>query len=131
MSAKKTSAIEKKERVLVAKDPTQQPGKLKMLGGSASDDWNHVLGNQTIQTLWLNNSDEEATNRQLAAATAVLIGIGPKDEIEGMIAGQLIAAHNAAMECYRRAMINEQTLEGRRENLNQASRLSRTYASLL
>jgi hypothetical protein len=27
------------------------------------------------------------------------------------------AAHNAAMECYRRAMIGEQTFEGRRENL--------------
>jgi hypothetical protein len=28
-----------------------------------------------------------------------------------MIAAQLIAAHNAAMECYRRAMIGEQTFE--------------------
>ena len=33
-----------------------------------------------------------------------LIGIAPKDEIESMLAAQLIAAHNAAMECYRRAM---------------------------
>jgi len=36
---------------------------------------------------------------------AALVGIGSKDEIAGMIAAQLIAAHNAAMECYRRAMI--------------------------
>ena len=48
-----------------------------------------------------------------------------------MIAAQLIAAHNAAMECYRRAMIGEQTFEGRRENLAQANKLSRTYATLL
>ena len=48
-----------------------------------------------------------------------------------MIGAQLLAAHNAAMECYRRAMIPETTLEGRRENLNQANKLSRTYASLL
>ncbi len=27
------------------------------------------------------------------------------DELEGMMAAQLLAAHNAAMECYRRAMI--------------------------
>jgi hypothetical protein len=54
-----------------------------------------------------------------------------KDEIEGMIAAQLIAAHNATMECYRRAMIGEQTLEGRRDNLSQANKLSRTYAVLL
>jgi len=29
-------------------------------------------------------------------------------------------AHNAAMECHRRAMIGDQTFEGRRENLAQA-----------
>jgi hypothetical protein len=48
-----------------------------------------------------------------------------------MIGAQLIAAHNAAMECYRRAMLSEQTFEGRRENLNQANKLSRTYTTLL
>ena len=47
------------------------------------------------------------------------------------MAAQLIAAHNAAIECYRRAMIGEQTFEGRRENLNQANKLSRTWAMLL
>jgi hypothetical protein len=60
-----------------------------------------------------------------------LIGIGPKDELEGMMAAQLIAAHNAAMECYRRAMIGEQTFEGRRESLNQANKLSRTFTQLI
>ena len=48
-----------------------------------------------------------------------------------MIAAQLLATHNATMECYRRAMIAEQTLEGRRENLNQANKLARTYATLI
>jgi hypothetical protein len=66
-----------------------------------------------------------------SATVAALMGIAPKDELEGMMAAQLVAAHNAAMECYRRAMIGEQTFEGRRENLNQANKLSRTYAALL
>jgi hypothetical protein len=48
-----------------------------------------------------------------------------------MIAAQLLGAHNAAMECYRRAMIKDQTFEGHLENLNQANKLSRTYAVLL
>src|ERR1700747_440489 len=51
--------------------------------------------------------------------------------LEGMMAAQLIAAHNAAMEGYRRTMIGEQTFEGRRENLSQANKLSRTYAALI
>ena len=37
----------------------------------------------------------------------------------------------ASMECLRRAMVHEQTFEGRRENLNQANKLSRTWATLL
>jgi len=48
-----------------------------------------------------------------------------------MLAAQMLASHNAAMECYRRAMIAEQPFEGRRESLSQANKLSRTYAVLL
>ena len=62
---------------------------------------------------------------------AALVGIGPKDEIEGMIAAQLIATHYAAMECYRRAMGSDQTFEGRHENLRQATKLTRASAALV
>jgi hypothetical protein len=61
---------------------------------------------------------------------AVMIGMKPRDELEGMLIAQLIATHSAAMECYRRGMIADQSFEGRRENLTQASKLSRTYAAL-
>jgi hypothetical protein len=87
--------------------------------GSQSDHWNNVLGNQALQSLWIKHSDKQARDQQYGATIAALIGIGPTDEIEGMIAAQPIAAHNAAMECYRRAMIGEQTFEGHRENLTQ------------
>jgi hypothetical protein len=96
-----------------------------------SDDWNNILANQTVQTLWLKSADAEEINRQRHAAVDVLIGMAPRDEFEGMVAGQLVACHNASMECYRRSMIPDQTFEGRRENLNQANKLSRTYATLL
>ena len=104
---------------------------LKHLGGSRSDDWNNILANQAINTLWLKHSDEETRDQQYDAILFALIGIGPRDELEGMIVAQLLAAHNAAMECYRRAMLAEQTFEARRENLSQANKLSRTYAALL
>jgi hypothetical protein len=70
-------------------------------------------------------------DKQHDAMLAALVGIQPADELEGMLAAQLVASHNAAMECYRGAVIGEQTFEGRRENLNQANKLSRTYAALL
>jgi len=105
---------------------------LQAMGGSKSDRWNNILVNQAIQTLRLvEYSDKEARDFQMAATFAALTGIGPKDVLEGMMAAQLIASHNAAMECYRRAMIGEQTFIGRQEALNQANKLSRTFATLL
>lgn len=118
-------------KTLVANDPDDRKGRLKDLGGSESDQWNNILANQALQSLWLKNSSQEDCDKQSKAVLAALAGISPKDELEGMMAAQLVAAHNAAMECYRRAMIGEQTFEGRRENLAQASKLSRTYAAVL
>jgi hypothetical protein len=127
----KETAKEAKPTTVVADDPADQKGQLKNLGGSKSDRWNNLLANQAVNALWLKHSDPETRDKQYSATVAALIGIRPKDELEGMMAAQLIAAHNAAMECYRRAMIGEQTFDGRRENLAQANKLSRTYATLL
>jgi hypothetical protein len=118
-------------KTVVANDPEDRKGALKTIGGSQSDNWNNTLALQAVRSLWTKHSSEEDENRQLTATVAALQGVGPKDELEGMMAAQLLAAHNAAMECYRRAMIGEQTFEGRRENLNQANKLSRTWATLL
>ncbi|MER8792349.1 hypothetical protein NKH71_31745 [Mesorhizobium sp. M0983] len=112
-------------------DPDAPSGRLRRLGSSKSDVWNNLMANQTLQTLWLKNSSSEERDNQLNATIAALVGIAPNDELEGMLAAQAIAAHNAAMECYRRAMIGEQTFEGRKENLSQANKLSRTYATIL
>jgi hypothetical protein len=37
-----------------------------------SDDWNNILANQTIRTLWLKNSDAEDSRRQRHAAVDAL-----------------------------------------------------------
>ena len=106
-------------------------GQLKRIGGSMSDAWNAVIVSQTLQALWRKNSNEGELDQQRVAVIKGMVGIAPKDELEGMMAAQLLAAHNAAMECYRRAMIGDQTFEGRRENLSQANKLSRSFAVLL
>ena len=131
MSGKKAGVGSNEPRTVIARDPAYQSGRLKAIGGSGSDDWNNILVNQAAQALWVKNASPEQCDKQLSATVAALVGIGPKDELEGMMAAQLIAAHNAAMECYRRGMIGEQTFEGRRESLAQANKLSRTYATLL
>src|SRR5713101_9784424 len=117
MSGKRAAAGKKKGTIVVINDPDDLKGALKSIGGSQSDSWNNVVATQTLETLWLTNSDKEARAQQYSATVAALVGIGPRDELEGMLAAQLLASHNAAMECYRRAMIGGQTFEGRRESL--------------
>jgi hypothetical protein len=112
-------------------DLNAPPGRLRSLGGSKSDVWNNQVVNQAVNGLWLKNSSTEERDKQINATIAALMGTAPNDELEGMLAAQAIAAHSAAMECYRRAMLGEQSFEGRKENLNQANKLSRTYATLL
>ncbi len=118
-------------REIEASDPAKGAGELRCIGGSGFDDFNNILINQSLQTLWVRNSDDTTRNRQIQATLAGLMGIAPRDEVEGMLAAQMVAAHNASMECHRRAMIGEQTFEGRKEALNQANKLSRTYTMLL
>ena len=89
-----------------------------------------MLVNQVANALWRGHCDSDMQTRQITAMPAVMIGMKPRDELEGMLIAQLIATHSAAMECHRRAMITDQSVEARRENLTQASKLSRTYAAL-
>jgi len=117
--------------VIQVRHPSEQTGDLRFLGGSASDDFNTILANQVTNALWLARADEDERQKRMSAAVAGLAGIAPRDELEGMLAAQMIAAHSAALECYRRAMIPDQTFAGRHESLTQANKLSRTYVTLL
>lgn len=121
----------KKKTLVTIEPPEPGKGRLKQLGGSASDDWNDILINQAIQTMWIAHSTDEELPVQCRAVASALAGIAPRDELEAMAAAQMIAAHNSAMECYRRAMIPDQTIDGRKTNLDQANKLSRTWAALL
>ena len=124
MTAKKKARVE-------VHDLSKRKGLLKTIGGSMEDKWNDLLANQTARTLWVKGLDPDTIRQQRFATVGALIGIKPNDELEGMIAAQLIACHNASMECFRRAAFWDQTFEGKQENLNQANKLSRSYAVLL
>jgi hypothetical protein len=103
---------------------------LRSISGSDNDDFSNMLVNQVADALWRGHRDSDEQTRQVTAMPAVMIGMKPRDALEGMLIAQLIASHSAAMEYYRRAMLGDQTFEGRHENLTQANKLSRTYAAL-
>jgi hypothetical protein len=110
--------------------PTR-PHPISHFGGSDSEAWNRLIGTQVLDTLSTSSRTDEKSQRDGIGIYQALQNIKPRNEIEGMMVAQLIAAHNATMECYARAMIEGQTMISRRENLNAASKLSRTFTTLL
>jgi len=63
-------------------------------------------------------------------AAAALHGVGPQDELEGMLAVQMVAVHAMAMECLKRAALPNQVDLGVEVNVNRGTKLMRTFASL-
>ena len=101
------------------------------ISGSSSHDFTSVLINQMLDSQWRVNSDTEGQQMMVSAAMVAMKGIKPQDELEGMMAAQLLACHNASMECFRRAMLKEQGFDIRMENLSQANKLTRSFATLI
>jgi hypothetical protein len=112
-------------------DLSTHSGNLKPIGGSNDDDWNNGIAHAALKTYWFGDQDKAAAQKTGSALVSGLIGISPQDEIEGMLAAQMLACHNASMECFRRAMMPDQTFEGRNQNLNYGNKSSRTFATLL
>lgn len=86
------------------------------------------LMRQVIESLWM--PAELGEDEQLIRITSAIRQveeIRPRDGLEGMLAAQMVATHNAAMECLRRANIQGQTSQGRDQNLRQAIRLLNLY----
>ena len=109
-----------------------RPNGLKALGGSAFDILNTVLTNQAFKALW---HPPGATPEQRAGeestAIAAMAEFKPRDAIEGMMAAQAVAAHAAAMECYRRAMIPEQSGDAAQALRKNAASMTRTFVELV
>lgn len=100
--------------------------------GARDGDLQHSLITQAIECLWLPAAlSQEQREVKINAALAALEGLAPRDEAEGLLAAQMVATHHAAMECYRRAMIVEQSFEGRESCLKHAVRLTKAYADQL
>ena len=61
-------------------------------------------------------------------AIAMMDEIKPSDGPEAMLAAQMVAVHVAAMQCFSRALMSDQTFMGRDLNLKHGAKLSRIYA---
>lgn len=102
------------------------------LSGSTNPWLSCNLVNQMLRVSW-RGSREDADTKLLhdQAVLAAMAGIAPRDPIEGLLAAQMVAVHEASMECFRRAALPEQTFAGREMGLKYGAKLARTYATLV
>ena len=111
-------------------DPLREVKMLEALGTPDSDLQSHLL-DQVIQTFKGTVSADGFDNDKVALAynyaMAILTGIQPQDELEAMLATQMIGVHNMAMNTLARAILSDQTFEGKQVNVNQATKMLRTY----
>ena len=91
-----------------------------------NQDSSQVLVSQ-VANLLLNAGKLDVKNVKWALNT--ICGMGPKDELEGLLAVQMIGVHSLAMECLRRASREGQTPDGIDANINHATKLLRTFTA--
>lgn len=104
-----------KERILAATGAKSQTVSLALL-------------NRALNALWIHDhSDKEEVNKAMELAILTLAELKPRDAAEGMLAAQMVASHEAAMECMRRAMLPNQTFHGREQNLKHAAKMMSLY----
>lgn len=109
------------------KDEIPEEGLLAATG-SKSLALGLALIERAINALWIpDKSDKEAVSKAMDLAVEALAELKPRDAAEGMLAAQMIASHEAAMECMRRAMLPNQTFEGRDQNLKHAAKMMSLY----
>lgn len=81
--------------------------------------------NQAVNTNSTTSQNADKCNLVIAA----LAGIKPKDELESMLAVQMLGVHNLAMKFLANATIEGQSFEGVDANTTRATKLLRTFTA--
>ena len=113
------------------KDPLYKVKKLEALGTPDSDLQNHLLAQvcQTFDgTVSSDGYDKDKVVSAYNDALAILTGIQPQDEIEGMLAVQMIGVHNMAMNYMGKATRTER-VDFMTTYMNGATKSLRTFAA--
>lgn len=87
-----------------------------------------VLGLHLVSQAASALSADVDPERGFQATVAAMRGLAPRDAQEGMMAAQMAAVHNAAMDCLRRAQTRGQDGQVRDRSFRQATRLALLFA---
>jgi len=99
----------------------------KSLLGSQDQDAFEYLMEQILAVI--TPAGEGKKYERMNQVMPLLQAIAPRDELEGMLAVQMIGVHAMGMEMMRRAMVSGQTVDGVSNNVNRVTKLSRTFVA--
>lgn len=71
--------------------------------------------------------DRKFDKQEMDAAFAFVQEIKTKDPIEAMLAIQMLGTYLKSVHCLEKANLSSQTYEGETENINRATKLTRTF----
>ena len=106
----------------VEQDPDKFWPQMMEVTGSIDIDFFKTIISQVSNTL-PNSDSEEVSN----FTTALMHGLRPRDETEGVLIAQMAGTHNLIMEYMRRAMIPKQYLEAANDYSNRAYKLMNLF----
>ena len=120
-----------KEEVRTLELDPDPKGKLKLLGGSRSDDWNMRLVNLVGNSLPIDHSNRELANEASKAVLQATADISPADPVEGILIAQLMAANEASLAMYRKGWAQPpEYFQARTKYLQLADKAARTVMLL-
>lgn len=133
-TARANDASEHKPALVEAGDPPNKPGspRAKMTPEEITGTSNSELFLHLVAQVWNARAPvvkRKKDNKDISrgAILAALKGIGPQNEMEGMLAVQMVTTHNAAMECLRQATVPGLPPDIRDQNLKHAAKLMSIY----
>jgi len=130
MAGKKvsTSASKDDEPIVIE----TKPGHHKDIGGGDSENWNLRQMNLVISALpRVHSGDKKSAGEIGSAVISGLMDVKPTDPVEGMLTSQMVVAHEAALDMYRRAWAQPpEHFEARCRYLQMADKAQRTLAIL-
>ena len=109
-----------------------KPGNAKDIGGGECEEWNLRQMQLILSALpGASARDKKSAGEIGSAVISGLMDVKPADPIEGMLTSQIIVAHEAALDMYRRAWSQPpEYFEARGRYLQMADKAQRTVALL-
>ena len=116
--------MSEQKKALVPKGPETPVAvadPLAQATGSSDPEVAARLARQVISVLSLpTDLGEEEKEERVGSALSLMKQIAPQNELEGLLASQMIGVHETAMECLQQSRLPAQTPAGRDTNLKHA-----------